>query len=952
VTSGPAAKTLNYYSLTFSVTDAGTAAGSGVSASNAMASGEFVLAGTSLTLSASGAGATGGYSYLWSDSASTATATLAIADIQEQMTVSCTVRGWDLKYSATVNITKDTLPGIGETVDLYQSGALIATMLDTGGGTYSAAVFPGTYNISVGGAVTGLSVTVTSTGANEAFLDYFTLTLIPDTGITSIVGEGEYLVGAAVSISATLNPIFAWAQWIADPTTFGDIAAQSATITMPNYPLKLTATATQVAFPAIVTLRLNDAVPFTGHTVMLDSTPLADNSDGTYSAYVEQGTCTIFVDGADTGCHLTVSEAGGMATLDYYTVTFSATPIGTATSAGITANNGMLSGGAVLKGSDVALTVSPTGALRYYYLWSNYATTKAMQLSNITSPQNVTCTVKGVEVLKPTLVSIFLNAVAWPGKNVQLYRADGFNARLADNGDGTYFAALPSGAYEIYVNGEATGQSIQAGDPAEIINFYTVTFDAVAEADAAFAAVSASNGMASGEAVLAGTSITFTATGTGAADYTYAWMPGGTTGQTFASGSVTGPLTVSCTVSGNTAGDDTYPAAVNVFLDGVGFSVKGIDLASQTSGDLIATCVASGGVYTAEVPAGIYEIYAGNQFAGTIQVEDGGPNVASVNYYTVNYSATPGGTADLAFAVSSSGIISGGVVLEGTILGQLTAFGVGNSGSFVYEWFSTGSHDQALFIGSVVRPILDLCVVSGMASVFPATVYINGDFAPWTGRDVHLYNGGVYVGQLLCASDGSYNNSVIEGTHDIVVDGVLTGKTISVSNPDTLEAFSSGEANQPVQALMGALSNVASLDYFSVNFSATPAGAATGAFVTAADGIISGNRVLSGSSITLTAAGAGASSYTFKWSDGSTSESLTINDLQDIQNISVEVTGYTNHTPDPDPTPTSVLTQTPEPDSLPCTGDWTLSAWILLSLLALAGAALLLALCIRKAIYK
>lgn len=133
--------------------------------------------------------------------------------------------------------------------------------------------------------------------------------------------------------------------------------------------------------------------------------------------------------------------------------------------------------------------------------------------------------------------------------------------------------------------------------------------------------------------------------------------------------------------------------------------------------------------------------------------------------------------------------------------------------------------------------------------------------------------------------DGLYETTAANGTYSIYINGMDTNQIFEVSN-GTRYIF---------------------IDYYTVNFSASDSGTATGSSVTATAGgniITNGAKVMKGTLVTITASGAGAASYTYAWSgdgtSGQTTESLTINYLSGPINAVCGVTGIGTMPTDPD----------------------------------------------------
>ena len=235
-----ASAVLDYYTVTFDAVPAGVATGADISASNGMSSGDALLKGTTVTLTASGVGALH-YSYLWNTIIGETTQDLTMTVINT-VNVVCTVSG---TFDPTVIINRDGELWGGRRVELYLDTTKVATMLETGllTGEYEAELLHGVYAIYVDGINTGETLTVSEVNTGIT-LDFYTLTLVRGNGINTVTGNGVYLEGAEVNISATLHSGFRWIHWEDDSGTpgVGDLFERTTAITMPDHALVLTAT--------------------------------------------------------------------------------------------------------------------------------------------------------------------------------------------------------------------------------------------------------------------------------------------------------------------------------------------------------------------------------------------------------------------------------------------------------------------------------------------------------------------------------------------------------------------------------------------------------------------------------------------------------------------------------------------------------------------------------------
>jgi alpha-tubulin suppressor-like RCC1 family protein len=100
INDAPGSAVLNYYTVSFSATDAGMASGSTISATYGgfpVMSGSVVLGGKTLVITAVGAGAPGGYTYSWAGAGSNweTRAALTIASVSAAVDVKCAVTGYE-----------------------------------------------------------------------------------------------------------------------------------------------------------------------------------------------------------------------------------------------------------------------------------------------------------------------------------------------------------------------------------------------------------------------------------------------------------------------------------------------------------------------------------------------------------------------------------------------------------------------------------------------------------------------------------------------------------------------------------------------------------------------------------------------------------------------------------------------------------------------------------------
>lgn len=180
---------------------------------------------------------------------------------------------------------------------------------------------------------------------------------------------------------------------------------------------------------------------------------------------------------------------------------------------------------------------------------------------------------------------------------------------------------------------------------------------------------------------------------------------------------------------------------------------------------------------------------------------------------------------------------------------------------------------------------------------YTVTVAVNKDGAAWTGHSKTF--------TLQKDSEAPIGLTVVPaGTYKLLDGGTDTGKTVIVTDKNV--SFT--------------------LNYYTVSFSATAAGLASGSTVSAVYGgadLASGNIVLGGKRLIITAAGTGADLYDYKWSgggtNGETTAALTVDALAEKIDAVCTVSG-SNYYSEGNQTTTeknpdgSVTTTTKKPD--------------------------------------
>ncbi|MDL2301650.1 hypothetical protein LJC58_04755, partial [Lachnospiraceae bacterium OttesenSCG-928-D06] len=180
VTSLDAEVELDYYTVNFDVEDDEDAENSTISASyngETITSGDVVLSGKELVITAVGAGADE-YTYAWSgDGTNSETdAELKISNLSEKVDAICTVTGIMDTYTATLTVNRDgaAYMGHGKMFALCQLGEAKVTGSGTNGTITFLEVPDGSYNIYADGKDTGKTIEIVGEDGT-AELNYYTV---------------------------------------------------------------------------------------------------------------------------------------------------------------------------------------------------------------------------------------------------------------------------------------------------------------------------------------------------------------------------------------------------------------------------------------------------------------------------------------------------------------------------------------------------------------------------------------------------------------------------------------------------------------------------------------------------------------------------------------------------------------------------------------------------------
>ena len=175
---------------------------------------------------------------------------------------------------ATVNVKLNGNPWENRDIELTPNDAVFIRLNENAAGIYQNNVSYGIYAIYADGVDTGKTIEITGSSANEATLNFYTLTLYRGAGVESVSRSGVYQAETPVSISASLRNGYTWSKWAASPAAFGDVADKDTAIIMPDYPLTLTAkgeTALSLTYSVKIIVLDEDGEPKSNIAVTLGS---------------------------------------------------------------------------------------------------------------------------------------------------------------------------------------------------------------------------------------------------------------------------------------------------------------------------------------------------------------------------------------------------------------------------------------------------------------------------------------------------------------------------------------------------------------------------------------------------------------------------------------------------------------------------------------------------------
>ena len=482
ITKDDTSATLDLYSISLS-------AGEGITGT--MGSGFTILKGDSLNIRA--AVATG---YTFSKWVKTADGALISTDAAYKIEDIRTP--WNLTAMATLNLFAATVT-VKKDNAVWDSGAPVIKLSESGivqealrtttgsGGVYTFTdlnptktyyVWDTTHNQFTGQTI--------NKNTAAAAVDYYTVALTSGTGVSDVTGEGTFLKGSSVPLTATVLPNFAWSQWAqtTDSTVFSTI--QNDTVTNISAPYALTATATSTIFDATVTVKCDDNPWAAGNPVMVlsDSNTVISNqlsgtpSSGVYTFTSLSQSKTYYVWDATHNQYTgqTVLKNMNTSVVDYYTVTLT-------NGLGVSEVSGS---GTFMKGSNVPISAVPAST----YLWSKWiqtsddATLSTQQAYTITGiNKSYALTALGSPDVYQATVTVNKNDNAWTAAGTPGMVLSESSASISNQVNGilsggiyTFSDLLRATNYFVWdtKNNKYTGQLINKNTTSAVVDYYSV----------------------------------------------------------------------------------------------------------------------------------------------------------------------------------------------------------------------------------------------------------------------------------------------------------------------------------------------------------------------------------------------------------------------------------------------------------------------------------------------
>jgi hypothetical protein len=279
----------------------------------------------------------------------------------------------------------------------------------------------------------------------------------------------------------------------------------------------------------------------------------------------------------------------------------------------------------VLSGTEITLDVEGAGILgegaAYNYQWSGtYDDAAGTITKTVTGMVNTTCTVTGTDGTFTASVTVQKDGSTWAEHTGTIsLRLDDDVYDPSSSAGGVNTFNVPSGTYSVFADGTDTGIEvvIDRASSSAVVDYYTVTYNIEDNSAGTSSGSTISSTMSdlevpSGNVVLAGSVITFTAAGNGSIgngpQYAYSWSDGASEETNVVTVNATTDIT--CTVTG---ANGTFPVSVKISLNSSNWSQRTVELRKGA----FALAMEETEEYEGEALEGEYDIYVDGRYSGS-----------------------------------------------------------------------------------------------------------------------------------------------------------------------------------------------------------------------------------------------------------------------------------------------------------------------------------------------
>ncbi|HRU84875.1 MAG TPA: putative Ig domain-containing protein [Eubacteriales bacterium] len=525
---------LTFFTVDFELIQAGTAGTTTESEITAtydgveIESGDIVLSGGALIITAQGKGALGAvptYTYAWSGSgfdipASTGTASISVSELSSVVNATCEVTGYNGTFDFKITVTLDSAPYGGLDVSVSADGESFISFTEESAGVYRASLYEGSYEVYIGGEAIGVTALATTDDSGDAEVLYFTVdftlskTNAPTSTITAVyfgtnteIADGTtVLLGTSVTFKAVgggaggTGPTYSYEWFYSDEAEPFSTDAEVTVTYGEAKSVECIVTGHNGTFSVAVAVLL-DGEAFTDAPLSFEAMFYAEGSDialsgeyadGITEAMLCEGIYTIKIDGV-TVTKIEVAGAGESINVEYFNVKLSSTFTNAPSSAVLALCNGdALDMGEhiLLGGSGLSITATGNGAEgvdpTYDYIWTGSGFTvpeegeKVLTVDGLSGALDINVEIVGINGTFSATVILKIDNIGSEYGEVTIVKGVDSYTLSFDDMDGEYSASgIAEGVYSVYVDGDYVGVSLTVGPSGSgaIVGYWTISFE-------------------------------------------------------------------------------------------------------------------------------------------------------------------------------------------------------------------------------------------------------------------------------------------------------------------------------------------------------------------------------------------------------------------------------------------------------------------------------------------